>query len=118
MQLSQKESELLKDIKGQEQLCIDKYKKHASCASDVQLKGLLNKLAGVEQKHLDMLTQIEQGTVPAPGNGNSMQSSFTATYGTVNNANKQNDMYICTDLLTTEKHASHLYDTCVFEFKD
>ena len=31
---------------------------------------------------------------------------------------KQNDCYLCTDLLATEKHASHLYDTCVFEFAD
>ena len=29
---------------------------------------------------------------------------------------KKQDCYLCTDLLTTEKHASGLYDTCVFEF--
>ena len=26
--------------------------------------------------------------------------------------------YICSDLLATEKHASALYDTCIFEFKN
>ncbi|MFR6424490.1 MAG: spore coat protein [Oscillospiraceae bacterium] len=31
---------------------------------------------------------------------------------------KQNDCYLCTDVLAMEKHASHLYDTCVFEFRD
>ena len=35
MQLTQKESSLIKDLKGQEQLCIDKYTKHAECASDL-----------------------------------------------------------------------------------
>ncbi|MFQ7010601.1 MAG: spore coat protein [Oscillospiraceae bacterium] len=25
---------------------------------------------------------------------------------------------MCTDVLAMEKHASHLYDTCVFEFDD
>ncbi len=34
------------------------------------------------------------------------------------NADKQNDCYLCTDLLSSEKHASALYDTCIFEFKD
>ena len=31
-------------------------------------------------------------------------------------AEKKQDCYLCTDLLTTEKHASNLYNTCVFEF--
>lgn len=31
---------------------------------------------------------------------------------------KLNDSYLCTDLLAAEKHASHTYDTCIFEFKD
>lgn len=46
------------------------------------------------------------------------QPTFSATYGAEENADKQNDCYLCSDLLSTEKHASHLYDTCVFEFKD
>ena len=29
MQLSQKETDLLKDLEGQEKLCVDKYTKHA-----------------------------------------------------------------------------------------
>ena len=29
MQLSQKETDLLKDLEGQEKLCVDKYAKHA-----------------------------------------------------------------------------------------
>ena len=32
MQLTQKETELLKDLAGQEQLCVEKYRKHAADA--------------------------------------------------------------------------------------
>ena len=118
MQLTQKESSLLKDLKGQEQLCIDKYTKHASCAVDPQLKTLFTQLAQTEQQHLSTLTQIEGGTVPAVGGGAQSQPTFTERYSLADNPDKTNDCYLCTDLLTGEKHASSLYDTCVFEFAD
>ena len=119
MQLSQKESSLLKDLKGQEQLCVDKYTKHASCAVDPQLKNLFSQIAQTERQHLDTITQMEKGTVPTPGGGKSQsQPTFTATYGAADTQDKQNDSYLCSDVLSTEKHASSLYDTCVFEFKD
>ncbi|MGN1080793.1 MAG: spore coat protein [Acutalibacteraceae bacterium] len=118
MQLTQKETELLKDLKGQEKLCVDKYTKHSSDAVDPQLKNLFTKIAQIEQKHLDIITQMESGTVPAPAAESQSQPTFTATYNTENTADKQNDCFLCSDLLATEKHASHLYDTCIFEFKD
>ena len=31
---------------------------------------------------------------------------------------RANDKYLCTDALAAEKHASSLYDTCIFEFRD
>lgn len=124
MTLSQKETELLKDLKGQEKLCIDKYTKHASSASDTQLKELFSQIAQTEQQHLDTLTQIEKGSVPQMQGSSQKQqkftptSSFTAAYGIGDNQEKQNDSYLCSDVLATEKHASSLYDTCIFEFKD
>jgi len=118
MQLTQKEMTLLKDLKGQEQLCIDKYTKHATAAKDSQLSALFTKLAGVEQHHLQMLTQIEGGNVPSPVSSSGSSQGFSATYNTQNSEDKKIDQYLCSDLLTTEKHASSLYDTCIFEFKD
>ena len=119
MQLTQKETSLLKDMKDHEKLCVEKYKKHANCANDSQLKNLLNSIAQTEQEHLDTLTQIENGTVPQmPAQSSQPQSTFTATYGVMENADKKNDCFICTDLLSTEKQVSQLYNTCVFEFKD
>lgn len=116
MQLSQKETDLLKDLKGQEKLCVDKYTKHASCAVDPQLKNLFTQIAQVEQGHFNTLTQIENGSVPQMNGGAQSKPSFTATYSVANTPDKQNDCYLCSDLLATEKHASGLYDTSIFEF--
>ncbi len=116
MQLSQKETELLKDLKGQEKLCVDKYTKHASCAVDPQLKNLFTQIAQVEQGHFNTLTQIENGSVPQMSGGGQSKPTFTATYNVGNTSDKQNDSYLCSDLLATEKHASGLYNTSIFEF--
>lgn len=119
MQLTQKEKELLKDLKGQEKLCVEKYRKHAECAFDGQLKKLFEDIASVEQQHLDTIVRIEEGETPTTGGGGSnSQPSFTDTYGAEKTQEKLDDSYLCSDLLATEKHASHLYDTCIFEFGD
>ena len=121
MQLTQKESSLIKDLKGQEQLCIDKYTKHAECACDPQLKVLFNAIADVERSHMQTLNSMESGTVPNMNGGGTaptVPKTFTATYSSGETQEKKSDFFLCSDLLTTEKHASHLYDTCVFEFKD
>ena len=114
--LTQKETTLLKDLKEQEKLCTDKYRKHADCAHDPQLKQLFNHLADVEQTHYRMLTDIEGGQLPATGS-NGESSQFTATYTATETPEKKADAYLCSDLLATEKHVSSLYNTCVFEFE-
>ena len=116
MVLTQKETTLIKDLKGQEQLCIDKYTKHAECANDPQLKQLFTRIADVEREHLNTLNQIEQGAAPAMGGAAKAQIPAFTPYHTAETPEKQQDCYLCSDLLTTEKHASGLYNTCVFEF--
>ena len=117
MVLTQKEATLIKDLKGQEPLCIDKYTKHAECAHDPQLKQLFGRIAEVERGHLNTLTQMENGNAPATGSGGqSTIPTFTAYHTQAETPEKKQDCYLCTDLLATEKHASGLYDTCVFEF--
>lgn len=121
MQLSQKEKDLLKDMKDTEKLCIEKYTKGAENAHDPQLKQLCIHIAQIEQGHLDTLTKIENGQTPTSSSGGSQSQqkpTFTECYGAADTEEKKQDSYIAQDLLTTEKHASHLYDTCVFEFKD
>lgn len=127
MQLSQKETELLKEIEGQEKLCMEKYSEASSRAQDGQLKNLFSQLSGNEKQHYDTVCSIMQGNVPSMSGGSSSQSgssssqstgSFSSTYGNEDSEAKKNDCFLCTDMLAMEKHASHVYDTCIFEFKD
>lgn len=119
MQFTQKEKDLLKDMKGQEQLCIDKYTRHAECAHDAQLKNLFSCIAQVERQHLATLNSLEGSSSPQSSGGSiSCPTSFTATYSSSETSEKKDDCFLCSDLLAIEKHASHMYDTCVFEFSD
>ena len=124
MQLTQKETSLIKDMTDQEKLCSEKYRKNASAAADPQLAELFNRLASVEDGHLNTLNEIASGSCPAPsGKGQSASGAqsggaqFTA-FHTSQTQEKKNDAFLCSDLLAGEKHASHLYDTCIFEFTD
>ena len=127
MKLTEKECTLLEDLKGQEKLCIEKYSKYAGEASDRQLTDLFRGIASVERQHYETLSAIGEGKSAGTGgsSGNSasgsgsgstpLPQSFTkAPSGT----DAKTDAFLCSDLLSTEKHASHLYDTCVFEFAD
>ncbi len=121
MQLAQKETLFLKDLKEQEQICIEKYNKYSTDACDGQLKNLFTQIGQMEQQHLNTINQIMSGTVPAMQSGGDKQTqqNFTSNYNmTSSNPNKQKDSYLCTDLLSTEKHVSSVYNTCIFEFKD
>ena len=120
LQLTQKELSLLKDLKGQEKLCVEKYTKYASSALDPQLKELFTSIANVEQQHLNTLTSIEQGGIPqnSQGTGQAIKSTFSNTYGMGETPDKQSDCYLCSDLLADEKHVSSVYDTSIFEFRE
>ena len=108
---------LLKDLKDQEQLCIDKYTKHSQCAKDPQLKNLFSQLASAEAQHKTGLEQLETGTVPEQSTSNSSLPTFSA-FHTGETPDKKEDCYLCTDVLSGEKEVSKLYDTCIFEFTD
>ena len=116
MQLTQKETALLKELKGQEKLCAEKYEKYSESARDPQLKDLFSRIAAVERGHISTLTAIENGSAPAASGAVQPAPAFTAAYKIGETEDKKNDCYLCTDALATEKHASGLYDTCVFEF--
>ena len=118
MTLTQKEISLLKDLKDQEQLCIDKYTKHSGCATDPQLKNLFTQLASAEAQHKTGLEQLETGTVPQMQNGNNGQMPTFSAYHKAETPEKKEDCYLCTDVLSGEKEVSKLYDTCIFEFTD
>ena len=117
MTLSQKESSLLKDMIGEEQLCVSKYQKYASEAKAPELQALLSGIATTEQEHLKTLSQMQSGSlgqvpsqIPAP------DKSHCCAVQYANQTDRDADAFLCKDLLATEKHASALYNTCVFEF--
>ncbi len=119
MQLTQKETMLLKDMKDGEKICIQKYTKYASLALDPQLKELFTSLSNVEQQHFNTLCQIESGTTPSSNSpSQTVKTTFTSNYGMGDTPDKAADCYLCSDLLSNEKHVSSLYNTCIFEFKD
>ncbi|MDP4118719.1 MAG: spore coat protein [Bacillota bacterium] len=71
MDLTQKEKTLLQDLKAEEELCIEKYTKYSGNASDQNLKTLFGDIKQVEQKHLDSVNQMLNGTAPQSGGGTS-----------------------------------------------
>ena len=116
MKLTEKEAMLIEDLKTQEKTCAEKYARNANQAKDPQLKALFQELSQNEIKHLSMLDQITDGTVPAIDQNGGQEKTFAATYGAQDNPDKLNDCFLCNDLLAAEKHASGMYDTSVFEF--
>lgn len=120
MQLTQKETSLLKDLKSQEKLCVEKYTKYSSLALDPQLKELFTSIANTEQQHLNTITQIENGETPNTSGGakQSIKTNFVECYGLGDTPDKQSDCYLCSDLLADEKHVSSVYNTSIFEFGD
>ena len=120
MVLTQKESTLIKDLLGQEQLCIDKYEKYAAEACSEELKTLFKALADQERTHLTTVTDMMNGKVAATGgSGSSALSQVNcgkASYA--NEQDKKRDCLLCSDMLTAEKHVSSLYNTGIFEFTD
>lgn len=107
MTFTQKETTLLKDLKSQEELCIEKYGKYAADACDGELKNLFTSIRSTEQQHLSALNGYLGETSPAA----------TAPVPE-SNACQNNDKFLCQDALSMEKHVSSVYDVCVFEFAD
>ncbi len=118
MDFTQKERDMLNELKNHEKLCIEKYKRHAECASDEQLKSLFSGLSQEENEHLTSLNSIENGCVPPISNAEKPLPVFTAKYKAMLCPEKSADMYLCNDVLSGEKQVSHLYDTATFEFRD
>lgn len=120
MTLTQKETSLLTDLKSQEQLCIEKYRKYASEAHDTELKNLFTQLMQNEEKHLKTITDILSGTeVSMPSESPSaVQSKLECKISSCSPDEKKEDAYLCRDALSMEKHVSSSYNTSVFEFSN
>jgi len=117
--ISEKERYLIKDMQDQEKLCIEKYSKNETAAKDTVLKNLFASIKQDEQKHYDSLEQLMGGTVPSVSSKDTAGKDYnpTATYsGNFNQADKDNDKFLCTDSITTEKYVSSAYNFSLFQF--
>ncbi len=119
MTLTQKETSLLQDMKSQEELCIEKYRKYSEMANDPELKQLFNSLMNVESGHFATLNRMLGGEEVSMGNTTPTvsQSDVTFTPSTQPADKKEQDGYLAKDALSMEKHVSSAYNTAVFEFK-
>ena len=81
MNLSQKETGLVSDLKGQEEICVEKYSKYAEEAGDNQLKELFRGIASVERQHLSTLNSIEKGQTSGSGSNSSSGSGGGDYFG-------------------------------------
>lgn len=119
MMLTPKETSLLKDLRSQEQICVEKYTKYAEEASDGQLRSLFMQIAQTEQEHIKTLDQISSGTVPQmSGSSSNQNSNFPVESSSSSTNQKKKDQFLCSDALSTEKFVSADYNTCIFEFRD
>lgn len=119
MNLTQKETALLKDLKSQEELCIEKYGKYGADACDGALKNLFGSIRATEQSHLATVEKILGGEeVTSPAAPSAVSQTYEGAPSSCSAADKQKDAYLCRDALAMEKHVSSLYDVSIFEFSD
>ena len=116
MKLTQKESSLLKDLKGQEELCIGKYGRYAEEAKAEELKCLFGELKATEESHLKTITDMMGGTVPSTPSTLSANNCNCCATTYKSEDDRKSDAFLCRDMLATEKHVSGVYNTAVFEF--
>ena len=120
MVLSEKETAAIKDLQTQEKTCVDKYSLYSKEAKDPVLVNLFTDLHKKEQQHFDSLGQVLNGTVPNCNCNDSDGKNYnpTATYSLAESEDKNNDCFLATDCIGTEKLVSSEYNTDVFVFAD
>lgn len=115
--LTPKETQLLNDLKSQEQLCIDKYTKYASEAKSTELSNLFSEIANTEREHMKTIEDMMAGQTPVmPQTIGNSNNANTGAFSYENEEDRKQDAFMCQDMLATEKHASSVYDVSVFEF--
>lgn len=113
MNWTQKETSLLKDLKDQEQLCVEKYGEYAARANDPELRSLFEDIRRTEQQHLQTVCSWLGEQPPQ-----SKQPECKQTPARDMQQAMEADKYLCQDALCTEKEVSGAYNTSIFEFRD
>lgn len=117
MELKSQEEQLVTNLKSQEKLCVQKYDFYATQAKDPELRSLFKKLATYEQNHYDMLNDLLNGSVPRI----KVKSPLAVDYEPKathpgDQAGKDFDKFLCTDIIATEKYVAAAYNNDLFSF--
>ena len=118
MTLTQKETDILKDLKSQEQLCVDKYKRYECEACDPALRSLFSEIRRTEENHLSTVSRILSGDEVAMNAAppSAASEKYNGAKSECDASAKEKDAFMCKDALAMEKHVSGVYDTGIFEF--
>ena len=119
MQLTEQETNVIKDLQTQEKACVDKYRFYEQSAHDEELKNLFHRIGDEEQEHFDSLGMVLKGDVPNVSAARSGMEGYTpsGSYAAGNNSEeKKHDQFLCTDCIATEKLVSSTYNDDVFRF--
>ncbi len=126
MAYNRKEQNFLKDLQNDEKLCAEKYHQAAEACCDPVLQQLFSELEEAESDHYNTVTQmLNSGEAPAQATsqtgrkaGAGGSKSPQQLRSKADAAGKRQDAYLLSDLLSTEKYVSAVYNTAVFEFGD
>lgn len=120
VKLNAEEKVFLKNLRTQEQMCVDKYKFYAAQAKDPQLQQLFGDIGRREEKHYNLLSALMKGELPEAKNRRSdmvkayePKAAYTANS---KSADKLHDQFLCTDAIATEKYVAGAYNDDLFRF--
>ena len=119
MSLNQKEQSLIQDLQEQEKLCIQKYTRYVEQAHDQELKNLFDTLRENEINHYKTLEQLKKDSTTQPDVEHLDAAKYCpkSTYTSESNSReKEDDAYLCTDSIATEKMISTSYNEDLFQF--
>ena len=118
MNLTQKETDLLKDMRDQELLCIEKYEKYSCNACSTELKNLFSSLAEGERSHLKSINDLMGGTVKQVSGGLTADNRYCGCASYCDDTSKKCDEFLCKAVFSSETRVSSVYNTGIFEFSD
>ncbi len=119
MQLTEAETNVIKDLQTQEKTCVEKYRFYEASANDRQLKNLFRRIGDEEQEHFESLGEVLKGSVPDVKAAQTGMEGYnpTVTYSAGDNSEeKKHDQFLCTDSIATEKLISSTYNNDLFRF--
>lgn len=117
MKLNPKELQLITELKNQEELCVQKYDFYAAQAKDPELQSLFKKILKYEQTHYDMLNDMVNGVIPQIKIKTPVATKYEPKKTHPGDqASKDFDKFLCTDVIATEKYVATTYNNDLFYF--